>query len=251
MLKVKSVFRCDEEFKSTFQASTCLLTISVGQEAHEAEKLYSTIALVDQSFKACVMLIDDTLQRHTMAIETDVQFGDELLFASLQAGDSWLKRNEKIYTQMQIPLSIIRWNDWLNHKDYLSYRSKLLETCANDISYKEKFEETIDQFLERYSRRAQNNYLIDDRARKLCLEYLLEECTAMCLWPELQCEYEVYPGYRNAAMDETHRRFVLPAYPSLLHAVRVKFKNRGQFSAQVFEFLEKVVDNSVSFQAME
>ena len=246
MLQIKPVFRCDEHFKPLFNKSKCLLTISVGQEVHEGEKFLSTVALVDRCFDACVMVVDDTLQRHTMAMEIGAESGDELFLASLKAGDSWLDRNRAAYSQMHIPLLIIRWNEWLSHKKYLSFKAMLEQTYRLDTSYRASFEATIDQFLERYSRRNQDkNYVTDPKARQLCLDYLMEECAAMCLWPELGCEFEVYPNYRNAAMDETHRRFVLPEHPGLLHSVCVKFKNRGQLSPQKFEFSSKAAENRV------
>jgi len=75
----------------------------------------------------------------------------------------------------------------------------------------------------------------------LCFNYLIEECTALCLWPELNCHFEVYPSRRNAAMDATHRYFVLPDYPDLLHGLSIKFKNRKQLKAQCFELLKEQI----------
>ncbi len=54
----------------------------------------------------------------------------------------------------------------------------------------------------------------------------------MCLWPELECHFEVYPGQRNSAMRDTHRKFVLDLQPDLLHDVYIKFKGRSQFKPQ-------------------
>lgn len=243
MLQIKPVFRCQEHFKPKFSSSRCLLTISVGQEVHEGAKFLATVALVDRCFDSCIMLIDDTLQRHTMALEIGAESGDEQMLASFREGDAWLTRNREAYSQMQIPLQIVRWNKWLYHKKYPYFRAMLQRIYSTDASYRNCFEKTIDQFLERYSRRSLVNYTVDIRARRLCLDYLLEECSIMCLWPELGCEFEVYPNYRNAAMDETHRRFILPNHPELLHAVCVKFKNRGQLAPQKFEFIPKIIEN--------
>jgi hypothetical protein len=74
-----------------------------------------------------------------------------------------------------------------------------------------------------------------NRAKFLCFNYLLEECAALCLWPQLNCHFEVYPSPRNAIMAQTHKHFVLPKYPDLLHAVAIKFKNRKQFLPQSFK----------------
>lgn len=68
--------------------------------------------------------------------------------------------------------------------------------------------------------------------KRLRVAHLIEECTALCLWTDLNCEYEVYPSPRNLAMTETYKRFVLPLFPNLLHPLSIKFKNRGQLKPQ-------------------
>ena len=42
------------------------------------------------------------------------------------------------------------------------------------------------------------------------------------------------------AMNETHKRFIVPKYPNLLHSVAIKFKNRKQFSPQKLAIQEKI-----------
>lgn len=106
---------------------------------------------------------------------------------------------------------------------------------ANNPDYQASFDNTIDAFLQRYYPRLIEKKDFDiERARALCLDYLLEECAALCLWPELNCHFEVYPSKRNAAMDETHKRFVIPKHPHLLHPISIKFKNRKQLKPQQF-----------------
>lgn len=98
---------------------------------------------------------------------------------------------------------------------------------------------SIKEFLNRYCTRLENNIIFDyDRGHQLCFDYLLEECTAMTLWPEIQCHYEVYPSRRNFGIDATHNLFVLSKYPDLLHPVAIKFKNRKQLQPQQLKVLE-------------
>lgn len=239
MTRLKPVFRyVEENDKAKFSGSQCLLTISVGQEVHEGEKFASTIDLVNASFDSCIMLIDDSLQRHTMAINTtkDAAFFYDI---SIKEGDLWLIRNETYYSKLTILKKIIRWNTWLTHSHYKDKQNEITALIQNDVSYKENFENTITEFLKRYYERLQETDFFDmAKARQLCFDYLLEECTALCLWPEMNCQFEVYPSRRNQVMDETHKRFVLPHYPDLLHAVGVKFKNRKQLKPQYFESLQ-------------
>jgi len=238
---VKPVFKCAESFKEIFKKTQCLLTISVGQEVHEREKFEATIALVNSAFDSCIMLIDDSLQRHTMALDTakDADFFYEL---SIKEGDDWLKRNEKYYSKLSILKKIIRWNVWLQHPLYLECGDNIRKLIQNDSNYKDTFDSTINEFLRRYYQRKVNNEPANpEQDYSLCLNYLIEECTAMCLWPELNCQFEVYPSQRNLAMAETHKRFVLGKHPDLLHAVAIKFKNRKQLKPQIFENLVTAV----------
>ena len=111
--------------------------------------------------------------------------------------------------------------------------------------YRNAFDITIIEFLKRYMQRLTPEALDQfhyARAYALCFDYLLEECTAMRLWPELNCHVEVYPNKRNAAMRYTHEHFVLPEYPHLLHAVSIKFKQRKQLKPQRFGVLTCRVD---------
>ncbi len=238
MARVKPVFRCKETDKEIFKNSQCLLTISVGQEVHEGEKFAATIELVERSFKSCIMLIDDTLQRHTIALNAP-QNADFFFEQSLKEGDLWLLRNEQYYGELTILKKIMRWNDWLNHPNYVQQQQIIKELTNSDPSYKYSFEFTVNEFVTRYHQRLSDNLSFNmERAHQLCFDYLAEECTAMCLWPEINCNFEVYPSYRNLAMDETHKRFVLPSHPTLLHALPIKFKNRKQLKPQSFEVLK-------------
>ena len=77
MTRVKSFFRyVSETEKSKFCSSQCFLTISVGQQTHEGERFESTMELVNASFQSCILCIDDSLQRHTMALNTDKNADD-------------------------------------------------------------------------------------------------------------------------------------------------------------------------------
>lgn len=239
---IKPVFKCEEAIKNLFKTSQCLLTISVGQEIHEGDKFSATIDLVNNSFKSVIMLVDDSLQRHTMALNTN-KTSDQFYDISVKEGDLWLDRNARYYGKLKNLNMIIRWDKWLNHKIYNEQRGKLISLIETDCTYRTAFEKTIDEFLRRYHHRLINKSDFKmDVAHKLCHDYLIEECTALCLWVELNCQFEVYPSKRNLAMEETHRRFITPTNPNLLKAVGIKFKNRKQLTPQQFVLDKEAVD---------
>ena len=239
MKNIKAVYRyIDEESKEKFKHSRCLLTISVGQEVHEGEKLESTIQLVSNTFESCIMLVDDTLQRHTMALNI-TKSPEELFAYSLSEGDEWMARNEKYYDQLKNLHKIMRWNDWLQHQNYETNQKMIINELGKNLGYKNTFDLSIKEFLNRYSARLENDTFFDyERGYQLCFDYLLEECTAMTLWPEIKCHYEVYPSRRNSGMDATHKLFVTNKHPDFLYPVAIKFKNRKQLRPQQFNMPE-------------
>lgn len=227
-----------EEEKNKFQRSSCLLTISVGQEYHESEKFKSTITLINASFKNCKIMLYDTLQRYTMAL---VQNKKPEYFYDIakQEGDLWLARNRKYFDDLDNLTEIIRWEHWLTHPDFASKKLQVMDLLVHDVDYKVTFEETIDQYLSRYQRRLENSDNFDyAKAHQLCFDYLVEECAALCVWPETECYVDVYPTPRNSAMDKTHRKILLKEYPGILHSVSLKFKNKKQLQGQKFHSQE-------------
>ncbi len=54
---LKVAFKCPANFKSLFKNSECSLTISVGQEYHEGNKLLATINAINKAFKCCHVMI--------------------------------------------------------------------------------------------------------------------------------------------------------------------------------------------------
>jgi hypothetical protein len=237
MYGIKPVFKVQHPIdKAIFKKSRCLLTISVGQEAHEGSKFGATLDLVNTAFESIILLIDDSLQRHSMALNK-AEGADFFYPASMAAGDSWLARNKQYYQKLDNLEQIIRWDKWLKHPHYLEKYNQIQILLVKDKDYQKNFDDTITAFLQR---NAQNRYVEDERARKLCLDYLIEECAALCLWPEINAHFEVYPSKRNVAMSQTHQRFVLPQFPHLLHPVAIKFKNRKQFKPQNFNFAEDI-----------
>ena len=115
MSYIKPVFKYKNTItKETFKQAKCLLTISVGQEVHEDNKFAATIDLVNASFGSAVLLIDDSLQRHSMALNKN-QNADFFYDISIAEGDLWLERNKKHYQNLTILEEIIRWDKWLKH----------------------------------------------------------------------------------------------------------------------------------------
>ena len=117
MRQVKAVLKCEESLKEKIGNAKCLITISVGQEVHEGEKFLATVDLANSSFGSCVLLIDDSLQRHSMALNS-THNADFYYEKSIALGNEWLERNEKYYKDLKNLEQILRWDHWLKHSKY-------------------------------------------------------------------------------------------------------------------------------------
>jgi hypothetical protein len=226
MSQIKAAFKCSEEDRAKFKDSRCLLTISVGQEAHEGEKFAATIDLINRSFKSCIILVDDTLQRHTLAIGSE-QSSDYFYEKTLVLGDRWINENKQYYESLSVVEKVIRWNYWLTCKDYLNAKEKVTSLLTVEEEYKQIFQDSIEQFLFRYSKRLENPHTFDKKkAELLCLDYLTEECAMIVLSNSLKAQFELYAGQHNQAILETYKRFVWLENPSFLHLVPIVFANK-------------------------
>lgn len=193
---IKASFRENPpEERKLFGQSTCLLPISVGQAVHEGAKFAATIKLINTSFKQCTILVDDSVQRHTIGIINHHATSNELYQLALQEGDAWLKRCELSYNQLTIPYNIMRWDDWYDNPNYINSHLRVQNEYDSNEKYRNAIHTNINDFLMRYLSRFSNVDVNKDRAFKLCRDYLIEECAVMCLWTENAYDFEIYPRY--------------------------------------------------------
>jgi hypothetical protein len=235
--RVKTVFKRADGYKDLFKYSHCLLSVSVGQQYHEDELFESTINLINDSFASCTISLYDSLQRHTMALNSPKEpeyFHD---IAAIE-GKLWLERNEKYYSKLKTLKKIVRWDQWLNHSDFISQQKKITSLINEDSSYANVFVTTIDSYLTKYQSRLNDPSNFDiNRAKRICFNYIVEECTVLCLWPELECQFEIYPNKHNDAMEETRRCLIHINHPNILQAVQITFRGAKQAKPQSFALL--------------
>ena len=236
MREIKCSFKkTSDEDKAQFSKSSCLLTISVGQQTHEDNRFLATLDLVDKSFQRCVITLHDTLQRHTIALAheagTQADYHDE----AYATGTLWLNRYQNEINKLTKNFTVIRWDEWLSHADFTSSKDKILSEITKDKNYASLFEQSIAEYLARVTRRLEDPSAFDElRAKQLCYDYLIEECAVLCLQPTTGCEFEIYAGTHNAAMNETRKRFVHNDRPNLIRSVSIGFNYRPDLAPQKF-----------------
>lgn len=221
---IKASFRENPpEERKLFSNSTCLMPISVGQSVHEGAKFSAIINLVNNSFKHCTILIDDSVQRHTKGILKSAAVAD-LHELAVEEGTAWLQRCEPIYKRFTIPFDLMRWDDWYNSPKYPKSHRRVEDEYDSNKNYRHAIHDNINEFLTRYLSRFSKTEVDYERAFRLCKDYLIEECAVMCLWVEKAYDFELYPSGRNKAMAATYEYLIKPHYPHYLRPVALRFK---------------------------
>lgn len=224
---VKASFNgCTIQQRETFKDSHCLLSISVGQPAHESIKLEATLNLINRHFKKCTIHVSDTLQRYNFKLRNYSLPFSECHNICLLEGTNWLNRNKDFFSLLQIPYDIIRWDHWLLDNDYKTHLSIIEKLYNEDIDYKSAINTNIKEYLARQI--FDNQSVNDEQAFTLCLQYLQEECAVMIMWIRNNYNFEVYPNPRNQAMATTCTKLIEPLHPKLLQSVSLRFKKNRQ-----------------------
>lgn len=198
-------------YETIFPNSVAVLAISVGQAYHEGNILIKTIQLINHTkFKKILIILGDTLQRHNLLIDDH----DEQLahIEAAKLGDEWLERNKPIYSKLEIPYKIIRWDVWLKHPLYRECRKQVDDLYRIDDSFRMACLKSVDQFIERHQSKSQ---ISSKYCPELCLEYLLEECAIiMPLWAKELYNFIIYPSRMPDGMMATYNALVKPYYPA-------------------------------------
>ncbi len=163
-----------------------ILLVSVGNENFEGEAIAAAVKMINQEFKACCIVIADTLQRHNIATEKEINEEDAYK-ESLVKGDEWLKRNE-IYFQniLKIPYEIIRWDCLINDMDFLKKEKLFSAYIKENKSFLNAMNHSIDEYGMRLIKHLGDEHFnrIGAQHKSSCFAYLKEECIAISIIPK-------------------------------------------------------------------
>ncbi|MGC1183313.1 hypothetical protein [Legionella sp.] len=218
-LTKKAILKSDT--KNEFIHSKCVLTISVGQPPHESDKFRATLIALNNNFDFCIIMVCDSLQRHTMEIVSLLD-KNEIHEQSNLLGDEWIMRNARFINQLTIPYEISRWDYWLNHEKYNTKSHIINQLYHSDEQFKKSVDDTTSDFLKRNTDKMVREY---GDAFFLSKEYLLEECAVMLILAEEGYEFEIYPNQRNLALDYIYKEVISAYNENLMKAISIKFKN--------------------------
>jgi len=219
------LLKCPEEKKEKFKYSEAALLISIGKFYHEGEKSWAMMNFIDKNFKKCNIMVNDSLQRHTIMLEECGNLSiEEAYNRSIKAGQEWVERNYKFIESLSIPYTLYYWDPWLEDKDYIQYRAKINSMWEKDLEFKKNMDITINEFLRRNKEKTEITGL--DRAYNICLEYLLEECAViMGVWQKCNYDFILYPGKIIDIMNYTYSKLV---NNDMLFWLHVKFRRNNK-----------------------
>ena len=219
--------------RESLKDAHCALPISVGQKYHEEEKLLATIEQINKTFGKCTVLLADSLQRYNTLFFYPHLSEEQAVRMHVQNGNSWLERNQHILDRFSLPFEIIKWDHWLQHKSYPSIRN-MFEACYNrSCSLQNAFSASIHEFIQRFTTKHKLEKMEEARYRKLCLEYLKEECSILPLWAREAYSFLVYPSPINEAIRMSLKELVFPHCPNVLKPISLRFKKNSPKSLSI------------------
>lgn len=207
-----------EKLKKT----TCIVPISVGQPAHEGDKLSATIKLINHTFGSCIIMVCDSLQRHTLYLFKDCNDKSDIHLFANQLGAEWLERNSKTIEQLNIPYKISRWDYWLNHKLYNVQKQAIDDLFIYDQDFKLATQNFTNEFISRCRKRKQVGFNFE-KLYSDSLEYVKEECAVLPLWVEEKAAFTLYPSNIPEPLVITRMHFVQDK--NLLKWLKIRFRN--------------------------
>lgn len=222
---------CSISDRKLFPQSTCIIPISMAEtrefEERDDRRFKATFQLVSATFKYGLLLIGDTLHRHTLRISYPNDDESALYQRSKKIGDLWIERNQSVFQNSTMPYKFQRWDDYLNHPHFAKQYERVATLYETNKDYQAQIHLNAEEYLKRYTTSQFKRIDFDyQKAFQACVAYLKEECAIMCLWAEGGYSFEVYPSGRCCGMTATYEHLIEPIYPDLLKPVGLRFKKR-------------------------
>jgi tRNA-dependent cyclodipeptide synthase len=206
-----------------FTGKKALLFVSVGQAYHEQGKFLATIELVNKyAFKQCDIVMADTLQRHN---HIGRMGAEKAAIFSKEAGDLWLKRSEYALNKFNVPHNIIRWDEFLLHKEYDALKEEIVTAYNENEEYKNAIDANVMTYIERLS--LINPATDVETLFKHGLNYLIEECPIVIpLWAKMGYDYIIYPKPLTIGMAKTRELFLPKDLSDKCQWIYLRFKKK-------------------------
>ena len=191
----------------------CILPISVGQSYHAEERFIATIKALNDFFDECIIVVADTLQRHTLKISGMSE--EEAKKQSVKDGAEWFNSQDtqEALSELTIEKKILHWDAFLEDVEFdreykivqeaytkgkESTEKQYRDSADRPAAFTSIVEKTIGSFIGTYIKgekiRKQKPVVgfSIETAKTACLDYVLEESAVMRLMGK-HAGYMAYP----------------------------------------------------------
>jgi len=235
---VKNGFKLDN--------ASCFLGISLGPSYYKGEHLDAIIELIkkEKFSEGRFAMLADTLHAHNLLARDENLTLEQARDFARQEGEEWLNSEDgKKIQQLNLTRQIIRWDDIIEHPDYLKKKQlidgmyiikedrRASESKTDEIQMKKRqFSEAVDrvvgQRIASIKSSSESDKVYDaQRIRPLIIDYVKEECAGELIIKEhFPCDYELYPGERNSAATFIHKNYISE---NTLQWLTIKFNKIG------------------------
>lgn len=167
------------------------LQISVGNPKHDGNKFFALAEWAAARFDHVTLIVSDTLQRHNIGFHGnyDEQRAYEV---SLAQGDYWLSQNREALDVLPNK-TVTRWNDWLNHPEYIAAHTVLKSLYENREDVRNAIKKKAQDFSERHIGSLAKEFS-SERLMETSVNYILEEVAAFSLMFRTTKAIDIYPG---------------------------------------------------------
>lgn len=224
--RIKAVMRHDVnmgQVKPDFYSSkTAVLAVSITGRPEEEEKVIASIELMGRTFHSCAIVLGDILARHTIAIDMDGK-GDSAAMA-YQIGLDWERKYRSVMDRQPIPMRLIHWDHWLEMKAFSDKRNLVLSLYHNDPV----FHKSVNNFVQEYIARRKFSESENININNVCLEYAIEELTAMLFLAREKFDYILYPSELPEPLLMLIDRWIKPFYEHALQSRSFRYRSAGK-----------------------
>jgi len=199
--------------------SKILFSVSINEPEQSGQDFYEMVKLVleNESIDSGILLITDTLQRHTLKMK-EIISDESALSNSVKLGDTWLKNNEDAINLLleNKNFEIKRWSELTgDYKDELEEKLNLiLDFYSSNKEFRDNVNSRAGQAVKKI--KTDLKYSGENIPGKLfenAKSYILEECAMrIVLGNTLQCDYEIYKTQLSKAMRLAYKEYGVPIY---------------------------------------
>jgi len=172
--------------------ATVVLPISVGQDYHEGEVFAETLRQIASSFDHVVIVIADTLQRHSLTVKGTPQSAAREV--ALENGRTWQIKNQASLDALPHGFYTLQtWDEWLSKPGFAAKKANVDQKYIDDITFSSSVTGAMNEHKKTHHAKVRAAKKQNINVDFLYREYVLEEAAVIALWIEAGYNYMAYP----------------------------------------------------------